>query len=41
MLEMNIYTSPYLIVDSEIELSTPIAKGKGWDGKGLLMVGHN
>ncbi len=33
-LELNI-ASPYLIVDSEVQHSTPTTKGKRWGGEGL------
>jgi hypothetical protein len=34
MLELT-KTSPYLIVDSDVQPSTPTYKEKGWSGEGL------
>ncbi len=39
MLDLTI-TSPYLIVASEVQLSNPTTKGKGWGGRRpFLLVG--
>jgi hypothetical protein len=34
MLELTL-TSSYLIADSEVQLSDPVTKGKGWGGEGF------